>query len=335
MLKVLNGIRAPIFKSPNPEVGSLSQSSLYCVYDLDMAPATFNVFEYLAIFNHEADRKGKEFLLVIVPSELKFNLAASADPAYSVLASLEFRIRNIIVAGAWLFPRCQGVIVLSRRRDVKNLSSYGSVFPVGYSPFNSSTGHLLSNSYRNTAREFASIKLKSFELDFCKQLLVNSGINKDKLVTVTLRRSRNDPIRNSCLGEWAKFVVYAQSSGYSVVVVPDTESLADFHPIDASTIFSVFALQLELRACLYQLAIFNIGVANGPLITATLNKESGYTVSMKIVVANSVSSNAKSFTSVGSKPGENYFWYGDNALNTDLVDSYENIKYCFDSFLRR
>jgi hypothetical protein len=117
--------------------------------------------------------------------------------------------------------------------------------------------------------------------------------------------------------------------------VPDTENLADFHPIDASTIFSVFALHLELRACLYQLAPFNIGVANGPLITATLNKESGYTAFMKVVVANSVSSNAKSFTSVRSKPGENYFWYGDNALNTDLVDSYENIKNCFDSWLRR
>ena len=120
-----------------------------------------------------------------------------------------------------------------------------------------------------------------------------------------------------------------------MIVVPDTENLADFYPIDPSVVFSVFAINLELRACLYQLARVNLGVANGPLITATLNQSSGYTVSMKVVVKDSLSSNEKSFVSVGSKPGDNYFWYGDNALNTNQEDSYENIKNCFDNFTRR
>jgi hypothetical protein len=166
-------------------------------------------------------------------------------------------------------------------------------------------------------------------------VLLAREVNIDKLITVTLRRSRNDPIRNSSLEDWSKFVCYAIALGYSVVVVPDTENLADHHPIAVGLVFDVFSLNLELRACLYQIAICNLGVANGPLITSTLNQEAGYTVSMKIVVPNSSSSNVNSFTSVGSRPGENYFWYGENALNTELVDSYDNIKNCFESFLQK
>ena len=87
----------------------------------------------------------------------------------------------------------------------------------------------------------------------------------ERLITITLRKSKYDPKRNSDVYEWAKFANYAAEKGYRVVVMPDTENPSEFEPIRKELVYTQFVYNVELRAALYEISDCILRVANGPL----------------------------------------------------------------------
>jgi hypothetical protein len=86
--------------------------------------------------------------------------------------------------------------------------------------------------------------------------------NGKGLVTITLREAEHWPHRNSAIGEWLRFASDLDKQGYRVVFVRDTAK-ADI-PLEFATCPRA-SWDLLYRAALYERAVCNLMVANGPL----------------------------------------------------------------------
>jgi hypothetical protein len=306
-------------------------STLFCIYDLDMCPTTFNVIEYFAVYNQVAKESDAHFHIIIIKPEILTKLKfGSFNEAFNV-ENRDFRLRNIIAPATGLFPLCSGYSVISRT-DFKRIYGNERIYPADYSVDDYRSNQIKINDFKDRGRSLASLTPSEFAINLCWDIL---GKRYKKLVTITLRNSRYDSPRNSNLEAWAEFERFLEISGYDVVVVPDTENPSEYSPIGAKNVYECFALHLELRAALYQLAEFNFGVANGPLILATLNPKGKITISLKVNSEKSESSNAAAYRASGSIPGEPYFWYNPHSINSVLDDSFENIKFLFELLVRR
>lgn len=84
------------------------------------------------------------------------------------------------------------------------------------------------------------------------------------LVTITLREAEHWPQRNSNLAEWIEAYHQIKALGFDVVVIRDTAKCEEPLPEGVGTNHRA-AWQLNQRAILYNSAVANLGVNNGPL----------------------------------------------------------------------
>jgi hypothetical protein len=311
---------------------SLSEenNTVYCIYDLDMLPITYNVFEYLAIFNVVAQQTKKKFHLIIIKQRrLKKIQTGTFNKSYSV-DNREFRITNILTFAVRLFPNCSGYSVIDTEDKLSLYRTNIEFFPKKYNPTRYDSNAINIYDYKDLGVQFAQIEVPKYSIQVAEALV---GLKQlQKLITITLRRSKYDTARNSDLSSWSKFVKYAVSEGYSVVVIPDSENPLDYHPIDSIHVRPEFAFNLELRAALYQLAQINLGVANGPLIVSTMNKRCS-TLIFKIAPPGA-EMGIKVYEQMGVDPNLPYFWYTNKQAQSTLYDSFENIKISFEKMVK-
>lgn len=85
----------------------------------------------------------------------------------------------------------------------------------------------------------------------------------DPYVTITLREATHWPHRNSDIPSWINFASYLEANGYKVIFIRDTakaeESLGTYRTDSEA------AKDLVRRMAVYEGAICNLGVANGPM----------------------------------------------------------------------
>jgi len=295
-----------------------------------MLCTSFNVFESLASFNYEAEALRSEFLFVVVDQTIYKNISKGTFAAAYSIENREYRLRNLIEPACNLFPACRGSIVLKNRKDLVPLLGEFRLFPEGYDPYDyQSCNNDYYNTYKHIGVDFASLQVSPFTCLLASELV---GIASDTpLITITLRRSKYDACRNSRLEEWSKFAVYAEEQGYQVAVIPDSENPNELGSIPNKYVHHVFSHNLELRAALYQLSHCNLGVANGPMILSTLNSKVRSTILINIMPDGSEVSVPRAWTDIGLTPGDPYFWYNKNTINSTLPDNFENILNLFSS----
>ena len=193
------------------------------------------------------------------------------------------------------------------------------------------SGNVFASTTFNSDASYASIVVPDYSLGLAKKLL---NLNKfEKLLTVTIRNSRYDKLRNSPFPEWAKFVHYAIKLGYRVVVLPDTENSLEFDPISPHLVYNEFIYNVELRAALYQISQCNLGVANWPMTLSTLNPLAKSTLMFKI--APKGSELASEFINSNINPDDPRFYYNSCTVNLTLDDTFENIKNVFNEVFRK
>lgn len=96
-----------------------------------------------------------------------------------------------------------------------------------------------------------------------------------KLLCVTLRQYRFDPERNSNPASWAAFLKKIASDEFAVVVVPDTDQLAEFasSALGHYPAFAPACFDTDLRFALYEAAHLNMCVNTGPGVASFLDKK--------------------------------------------------------------
>jgi len=249
--------------------------------------------------------------------------------------SSNWRINNILIQTASIHDKCKGIIILPDRQSVKEIIKNNEIYPYLYDGVNLRAANIIE-FYKNMDRPklftglSASVKGKEYIESYIKE----NSINK-KIITIVLRNYDFDPIRNSKIDEWAKFVNYLLESNYHPVIIPDTDDAFNrMLPFDERYIFRDCCWNIGLRMALYESSYLTLSVPTGPVALALFNKKCSVIV-MNFLPEGSITTSRESFKKIGYEIGENYRFLLPNQKVSYLPDYFSNIKFEFDEFINK
>lgn len=199
-------------------------------YDLSKSAATHDYLNWLSRVNDDLP-EGESLQIRFV----KGHRDSSQRDKFFTKERREWKYQNLLAPLSWLHPAVTDV-------------SYGVGEQV--------------HSYLNPG------KVKPPFLKAPKNALdVVSNILPKKAVTITLRDSDFEPLRNTNFGEWIKVAQWLKSNGYSPIFIPDGE--AECYGREKEIPFQVYrpaSHNFALRLALYELAGMNLFINSGPLL---------------------------------------------------------------------
>lgn len=259
-------------------VKNSKRNVLVATYDLESCPLSYDIAFFIQAAEVTRQNLGCESisLTILAPLDID-NQAGVSKEVYSVVdgRAREFRINNICLQMGQLMPTIGSVTVKYRNsRDITQEIHGVSVseYPIGKPAHNEH--YKLLNQYSEQVTGFsASIEAHRIVNKWLKRFSAGR-----KVICISLRQYKVDIERNSNIWEWAKFAEFLDKREYAVVVVPDTDHLADFYesPLSVYPAFEPACFLIDLRMALYELAYLNMFVSNGPAYAATLFKKINY-----------------------------------------------------------
>lgn len=311
---------------------SLANSNVkYVVYDLEVQPATFNVFEFLALSDfYSRTEWQKDFFFVIVQDVSYVDLFGR--PSSSGREEQCNRIKSILMPAALMWERCAGVAYCRDRRDFDRIYSELDIFPSDYksSFLGCYKRENLYKIYRKNQNKFLfhGIRPSSYMENMVQSFFNHIGCRGDMAVTLTIRQTDFDRARNTNLSEWIKFAEYLEVNGYTPIFIPD--AMNPFTDVGRFVSCREAAFNLDFRAAIYSMALLNMATPNGPSIVATMNRNSSMIVVNSTPEGSSIST-LRSFEEMGIGPNDPYFWYNKKMSNTQLIDTLENLIILFEA----
>jgi len=310
---------------------------LYSIFDLKIAPITFNIVDFLIVSEYEANKSGKKgFVIVFVPEG---NPLSYGWEDYNSIFDTEdklWKFTNIVLPITLLAPKCEGIYVLPRRADVSEFVKNKDVFPYLYDSVNLRyLGTKEQGSVYRTVDQpnlVEGLRANKRGLDYILEWQKANVIQKP-IVTVTLRQSDFDTARNSNISEWLRFVRYLQESDYYPVIVPETDKAfvtQDLFP--GICIFREGAWNMGLRLALYESSYLNFFVSNGPSALCYFNSKCSY-VAMNMLAEGSFVDTEEAYIKEGVTIGNDFKFALPNQRLNWQPDTYENILMEFERFI--
>jgi hypothetical protein len=273
---------APAVSAPWPD------DALLFVYDLAIAPVTFDFISYLAAAELSRRRKGLAHLdVVFVPGHhdgLRKELPEYDTEVDS--ASRNWRVRNMLVPALALLPSVRSCAVCGSREQARRLvaGAEQQIHPPDYRvelPCQPVKAALL-----DMAREGDKV-WPMLRASAAARRYVNSFVEKvagEKLpLVISMRNYGFGRNRNSRTADWIAFADGCDKTRFAPIFVPDTEMAmttgADLggHPVCLAASWNV-----EIRMALYEAAWLNMGIMNGPLELCWLNEKVRYLIFLPV-----------------------------------------------------
>lgn len=214
---------------------------LQAVYDLGVSPPTYDFISFLAEAERHRIANGFDLIdLTFQPGPMHGFRADDLPPDVPTRKGMLWRV---CVGIARLLPSVRHIEVLGDRKPV-----VGDVFPVGWAEDNP-TSHYGTMYLKGGAPILRSS-------DYAKTWAKN---RIQPYATITIRESSYHPARNSNIKEWLQVASWLSDQGIQPVFIPDTAATDALHyAVEA-------AFDIDLRAALYEGALINLGVSNGPM----------------------------------------------------------------------
>lgn len=221
------------------EQTALQKHSLTAVYDLACSPPTYDFMSFLSEAEKYRIENGFDGMDVVFQPGPKDGFRDDDLPP-----SLEHRqsmLHRICVSSCRLVSSVRNIEVLKQRKQIE-----GCVFPEGWA-IDNPVSHYGTRYFKNSPPVFKPSKVAK------EQIKRDFG---ERYITITLRNTDYWPARNSNMDAWNEVKEWLRSEGYQVVIVPDTNSkMVGYAPA---------AWDIDLRCALYEGAIVNLFVTNGP-----------------------------------------------------------------------
>ena len=259
--------------------GKLRPKRNLAIYDLGVNPVTFD----FAFFLYEAScyfRKHRieKFELLIVTKMVE-RLWEQEIGMLNVINTekKEQRIYDLLLPIAHLYKECESVNLVHDMLTVNHiLSNAALVYPNTYSvkyPQKINYQTIFRNERKGT--EFEGIIINSEDISRVKKWLKIYNINRP-FVTFTLRSYAFQESRNSNPKILRKFLKYLNHSGFTVIIVPDTDNIEPIKEFKDCPIFFQGTFNIYQRAALYELAYTNLFTSNGTYALSIFNKKSSF-----------------------------------------------------------
>lgn len=214
---------------------------LTCVWDMAICP---HYYDYV-VFLNECERHRKkieaEFIdVVIQPGPFQgFRDAENPDNP----GSREGMLYRVIMGMTRLLPSVRNLEVLKARRHITE----EHVFPDGYT---------VNSPNRHYGQDYHKYAEPILEASVSAKRHIAKAIH-GKYVTITLRESTHWPTRNSNKSAWLDVARFLEKMGYVVIWVPDAESFGA----------NLYSFDIDMRTALYEGAVLNLGINNGPTLS--------------------------------------------------------------------
>ena len=227
------------------------------VYNLHIENVTFNLFEFIVYLNAERKQKNKRKLIIfIIDHENKLDINNFRE-AKDYL-SYRFRYFNLCLVSLKNFRHINIIInnkkIFSNFKKILNIHSYDVLYH---------KDKILEFDNNN---QLPLLSCENSEIDIVLKWLKTKKINKEKLITLTLRNSSHQTFKNTTNKNWIDFFNFIKSKGFSPVIIPDADTYS--FNLDNLDVFEVGTFNLNIRNAIYELSLNNYFVESGNFMLA-------------------------------------------------------------------
>jgi hypothetical protein len=236
--------------------------NLNVYYDLKYAPVTFDFATFLVLSNAVRQNMGLQTMSVQIVCD-QFRSWSERDKSTDEIQK-RWRLNHILSKLPFLIPEVDDFGITE---DPLREMMYPS-FPQEYPPPPGIDGtkyrmpyqcHHLTEFYGNK-----SINLRPFKASEGARNLINSTFG-DNVITISLRTSKFQTVRNSNLDEWYKVYQELKNSKFKPLVIPDFEDyMGDklFAKYDWE-IYEPAVMDMDIRLAVYEKSADNLCINNG------------------------------------------------------------------------
>lgn len=295
---------------------------LPAIYDLSMAPVTFDFVHFLIWTELCRQELGYDSThVVFVPGEnYAFRKGSERDLTMSDNRK-DYRLHNLLAPCTHLIPNCT-FSILSYRGMAKAFLNEHTV-PRDYTLEKPHTPYLtkMMQVCNEAGNDLHVLKTPQFAVNTVSHLVGNK-----RVATITLRDSIFFPLRNSNLKEWVKVADWLESNGIHPVFIPDTEAVLEgkIPDVGKHELSIAAAMNVEIRSAYYELSEFNLMVSGGPYTLALYNKNS-HLAMFKIQVDAYKCTSGTFLKEQGFETGKTPAYANDNQKFIWAEDTFENI----------
>ncbi|TPV61965.1 hypothetical protein FJ444_01465 [Aestuariibacter sp. GS-14] len=261
----------------NPQACLDNRSVLTVIYDMRVAPPTFDFLVFLVKCRLVAnERKLARLKVIIAPGD---NNGFRANIDFFSVSEMNFRVTHLLLPLVKLVDPTADLHLVGNRAEARKLfQSAEFCYPENHNFVNPVAKHHYFELFRFMDADIEHRIVEPSEI--CRRQLIEwlstRDVVRDKLVTITLRESDAHTGRNSQVEIWREVASRLVNSGYDVVVVRDTAKA--LIPLDWDGVVEcpLAAVDVEMRAALYDLSWLNLAISSGPLALCLLMKQCRY-----------------------------------------------------------
>ncbi len=351
-----NLIPYKIIKSHRP-----NKSEFLAIYDLEFNSPSWNFLDFLLACHFYANKFSYKSAILVIISDNRRD-----EDKWKVLhksykpGELESRSTNLFMQLVDLYPLFSNRIIIKDRKYLNKLYPFYNTYPADYkiSQKYSFYDDLLDNLKKFPA---PNASLSKFQSDNFNLRLRNNNPKKLLIVTITIRESQFDQVRNSKIEDWLEFSNQLIKHSYFPILIPDTDSLQSkwiYDNISLTSLGIQASLNIPFRYYLYKSAALNLLVGNGPIKlvlfeqdipyiiykvvapgsyttpTTLTDKEAGWTTTYSKKLVENNGSNLQNPYHSRIIEKKKYFWSSDKQVLSTLEDNLDNIKLVFNEYAR-
>jgi hypothetical protein len=260
------------------------QRCLQFIYDLGVAPLTFDFATYLAAAEIERRRRGLDGITVLFVLGPHHGVRQE-QPAYEAAIDHHarlWRLRHILIPMLAFVASVRGHAVCAGREQARALiagdSTAAHVYPPDYRLF--LPCQPAPADLRNKARAgdpvWPLFRATEHGRRLAGQFFARHA-GKRRVVVVTLRQSVMSPARNSRTADWLAFADELDPQLYLPIFIRDSDTvMREPAAIQRHMVCDAAAWNLELRMALYERAWLNMAVMHGPMELCWYCEEARY-----------------------------------------------------------
>lgn len=292
---------------------------LVAYYDFKRAPITFDFVHYIVAAHSHAMLNGFANFDLVLLADAWRNFT-NREKTYSMVER-RWRLWNLIIEIAKVVPSIRNLSILSTPLTSVAALSY----PHQYHPtLNKKMPYDVPtvNKFHKAGVDVQVLTPSAYAMAAVERLVPWNG---KKVVSLTLRKSVYDEMRNSKVEECYKFAKELMARGHEVVVIPDQDDALGDRTINEYdwNVLDVTAMSIDLRLAVYHRCDMNY-VTNGGLIGIFLYSKVPFSW-YSVTVEDSHVATEKFYRSLGLEPGGKYPWLKDDQEMRWEPDTFENL----------
>jgi tetratricopeptide (TPR) repeat protein len=272
----MDRVSPQIAASPIATAASQPDAALWAFYDLAVSPTGYDFATFLALAALAMRRGGyRGFHAVIVPPTGTAEPSSASEPITE--AQRRSRVGRLLVPLTELMADCIGVSVCATRQEADELWRCHNTnqFPDRYAP-SRPVADAFQWAYIVAALACGEALPGWRATDRARREVddwLEARAGDRDIVTITLREASYFSDQNSDVDAWADLIRGLDPALYFPVILRDTEKASDPlpPPLASFASFADAALDVRLRAALYERAALNMMSANGPMQLLWLN----------------------------------------------------------------